>query len=196
MPGIRGLNKRGEISDHGHDKAGAKIAGDILARLRVATPVRKRVVWLVRNHMIAFPHEKNAAKWLKKIAKHFSSQEQLSEAVLQLMALRRADVAAKGYSSVSQVLQKLVGRQEALEKALETIPFYPEGLNISGGRVAAVLGEGPQVGKFMSDLLDRVIAGRIPNCEQNLFDALARRAKRVKHLANGEDLRFRTTKRW
>ena len=60
------------------------------------------------------------------------------------------------------------------------MPFYVAELKISGGDVAQELGSGPQVGKFLADVLDRVIAGQLPNRREPLLDALARRARRLK----------------
>ena len=85
LPGVRGLNDQGEITDHGHDKVSAEIADKILTRLQVSAPIRERVVWLLKNHMIHFPTKENVVRWLKKRAKSFSSQEQLKKAVSQLL---------------------------------------------------------------------------------------------------------------
>ena len=55
--GVRGLNKRGEISDHGHEKVSARIAQTLLSRFKEPRSVSDRVTWLVANHM-SFPRLK------------------------------------------------------------------------------------------------------------------------------------------
>lgn len=178
LPGVRELNDQGEITDHGHDKVGAEIADKILTRLQVSAPIRERVVWLLKNHMIHFPTKENVVRWLKKRAKSFSSQEQLKKAVSQLVALRRADIIASGYGSDG--LCDLIEQEKVLNGALATIPFYVQELKIKGGEIAKVLGKGPQVSRFQQNLLERVIAGQLPNRRDSLLDALSRKAERIK----------------
>jgi len=44
-------SRNGVIKAHGHDKAGAMIAENILTRLEMPTQRKERVVWAVRHHL-------------------------------------------------------------------------------------------------------------------------------------------------
>ncbi|NMB34719.1 MAG: CCA tRNA nucleotidyltransferase [Firmicutes bacterium] len=177
LPGVRGRNKHGGLTDRGHDRVGAEIAAGILSRLRLPASLRKRVIWLVRNHMVALPAKRaTLIRWLKRRSRSFGNQAELQEAVQQLFALRRADLAA---GIIDPAWQKVREVEQMLKQIFEELPFYVAELEISGGEVAQKLGGGPQVGKFLADLLDRVIAGRLPNRREFLQTALERRVRRL-----------------
>jgi tRNA nucleotidyltransferase (CCA-adding enzyme) len=178
LPGVRGKNKYGGLADRGHDQVGAQMAADILSRLHLSVSRQKRIVWLVKNHMVALPHDRSViTRWLKRRSRSFGSQAELKEAVHQLFALRYADLAA---GIVDPAWRKVREVERLKDEVLTAVPFYVAELKISGGDVAQELGSGPQVGKFLADVLDRVIAGQLPNRREPLLDALARRARRLK----------------
>lgn len=96
LPGIRRLNRRGEIIDQGHELASAEMAADILARLRVKGKVASRAAWLVSQQM-RFPQTadgKPVLRWLVRHSKSFYRKIDLSEAIGQLLSLRRAEIRA------------------------------------------------------------------------------------------------------
>ena len=178
LPGVRGVNKYGGLADRGHDRVGAQMAAAILSRLRLPVSRQKRVVWLVKSHMVALPDDRAIlTRWLKRRSPSFDSQAELKEAVQQLFALRRADLAA---GIINPAWQKVRQVEEHLDQILAELPFYVAELQISGGDVAQKLGSGPQIGKFLGDVLDRVIAGHFPNCREALLDALDRKTRRLK----------------
>ena len=178
LPGIRGKNKYGGLADRGHDRLGAEMAAAILSRLLLPVSRQKRVVWLVRNHMVALPCNRAViTRWLKRRSSFFTSQAELKDAVRQLFTLRYADLAA---GIVDPAWHKVRGVEELKEEILEEVPFYTSELKISGGEVALALGSGPQVGRFLDNLLAMVIAGQLSNCRKALVDALARRVRRLK----------------
>ena len=180
LPGVRGKNKYGGLADRGHDRVGAEMATKILARLLLPVSRRKRIVWLVRNHMVALPQDRSViTRWLKRRARSFASQAALQEAVHQLFTLRYADLAG---GIVAPAFHKVREVEKLKDTVLAEVPFYVAELKISGGAVAAALGSGPQVGKFLADLLNRVIAGRLPNTPAALQEALARRLRRLQML--------------
>jgi len=178
LPGIRNLSKRGHLADPGHDKKGADMADRILTRLKVPPHTVKKVVWMVYNHMtLPHPERNTVIKWLRKQSRQFKSQEELSLAVGQLLVLARADV--KG-GMVEPDFSHLNALEEMVNKILATGPFYVAELAISGKDVAAELGSGPQVGKFMTDALVRIQSGALDNEKNALFAALAKRKVRMK----------------
>jgi len=177
LPGIRGVNKRGELSDWGHDKKGAQMAEEILTRLKVSQSVKNRVCWLVKNHMtLPNPDKKSLIKWLRKQSLNFKSQQELSTALWQLLTLCRADI--KG-GMVNPNFSQLDEIMESAKNVLKSIPFYEEELVIRGKEAAEVLGKGPQVKKFLRDLLIRIQSGEMSNTEEELREALNRKARRL-----------------
>lgn len=180
MPGVRTLNRRGEISDPGHDKKGAEITANILFRLKIPPQTVQRVTWLVSYHM-RFPQgtDKAIKRWLKKIAAQFRSKEDMKEAVEQLFELLYADLKGKGKDVSPRLLEVDKLRQKTFE-ILNTTPFFVKELNIRGGEIAEKLGSGPQVNKFLQDTLTRVINGELSNDHVSLKEALTRRAFREK----------------
>jgi tRNA nucleotidyltransferase (CCA-adding enzyme) len=180
LPGVRGKNKYGGLADRGHDRVGAEMAAGILSRLRLPDYRCQRVVWLVKNHMVALPYNRTViTRWLKRRARSFGSQAELKEAVHQLFTLRYADLAG---GIVDPAFHKVRAVEKLKDAVLAEVPFYVAELKISGGTVAGALGSGPQVGEFLADLLNRVIAGRLPNSPAALQDALARRVRRLQML--------------
>ncbi|MEW5762043.1 MAG: CCA tRNA nucleotidyltransferase [Bacillota bacterium] len=180
LPGVRGTNREGEPTDHGHAQVGARMAREILLRLRVAPALAERVAWLVKNHMdFPPPVEKRVIRWLRRLAASFYNREQLHEAVQQLLTLREADLLA-GKVDIEARLEQNRALREKAAACLERVPFFAADLRISGGEVAAVTGRGPQVKEMLDDLLARVQAGTLENTPAALQEALARKAARAK----------------
>jgi len=178
LPGIRGINKRGELSDRGHDKKGAEMAEEILTRLKVSRSITTRVCWIVRNHMtLPNPDRKSLIKWLRKQSSNFKSQRELCTALWQLIKLCRADVMG---GMVNPDFSKLDELMKEAGEVLKSIPFYEEELAIRGKEAAEALGRGPQVKKFLRDLLIRIQSGELSNTEEDLKEALDRKVKRLK----------------
>jgi len=184
--GVRGVNKDNQPTDYGHAKAGGRMAEQILLRLRVSPLVATRAAWLVTHHM-GFPglEEENVIRWLKKFAPHFRNRELLAEAVEQLLVLRRADtLGAK--ADPEPVLDQTDRLEKIVKDILESVPFYPEDLDISGGEVATVVGRGPQVKQILEDLVVRVQKKQLPNRKDELRQAVR---KKVWRLQNRADVR-------
>ncbi|HWR41854.1 CCA tRNA nucleotidyltransferase [Sporomusa sp.] len=176
-PGVRTMNREGQPSDPGHDKAGAKAAAAILARLRVERQMVERVEWLIRNHLV-FPEAERKAvlRWLKRLAGDFKNCSQFNAALVQLFTLHQADRLA-GHTQSDMAGLKAV-REIASEILLE-VPFFPAQLRLSGQEIAAKIGGGPGVGRFQQNLLERIQAGRLNNTHAALTAALDARVRRM-----------------
>ncbi len=180
LPGIRTLNKRGELADPGHHRLGAEMTAIILERLRFPLHIKDRVVWLVRNHMSLPPvGEKPVIRWIRKRAMDFKSQDDLKKAVLELLILCRADVSGGMCNPDFSLLRDI---KHMMIHVLDSIPFYQNELMISGDRVAEELGPGPEVGKFLRSLLERVQSGQMLNTKEDLENALNKKVLRAKEL--------------
>lgn len=180
MPGVRCLNRRGEVADHGHERVGAEMARDILSRLRVRPDVARRVVWLVREHMslhqLAPANERAVLRWLVRLSHDFGSKEELRDGVGQLLALWQADLLGGKVNPDPAKLDALSG---AVAWALDTLPFYRAELAVSGRDVEGAGFSGPQVGHELNALLERTRSGQLPNERDALLAALRKRAERA-----------------
>ncbi len=62
---------RGRIRAFGHDRAGAELAAEILARLDMPAEVAEEVVWLVRHHMFALSWQVDDHRRLSRRQRRF-----------------------------------------------------------------------------------------------------------------------------
>ncbi|MEW6447233.1 MAG: CCA tRNA nucleotidyltransferase [Bacillota bacterium] len=179
MPGVRALNRRGELSDHRHEQVGAAMAAEVLDRLRVPPVYSRRVEWLVRRHMVfPAPEEPSVIKWLRRLAADFRNRGELAEGVEQLLTLRDADLKG-GKVGPEKRLAENVRLRELVRDVVSRVPFYPVDLAVSGRAVARYLGEGPQVGSVIEDLLRRVQGGELPNDPEALEAVLEKKLQFV-----------------
>ncbi len=173
-PGIRSLNRRGEISDRGHPLAGAEMAKRILGRLRVSPKDSQRIVWLVKNHQnLPSDDLQRLTRWAIRRSRDFANRNEFMEAARQLFLLGRADDAAKGRETSALYFHFLLSR---FSKIVSGIIFYPYELNISGDEIVEKIGRGPVVGKILHDLLVDVQTGRIKNTPEELKAAVQKKA--------------------
>ena len=139
---------------YGHAKVGAKLADEILRRLKAPTALRERVVFLIGNHMTSLLPDK---KLLRRRLSQFGA-----DAVLQLLHLQRADFGSKGvfgetadFDEVEQLLKELLA---------EDLCLKIKDLAIGGSDLLAMGVEpGPILGKCLEHLLSRVLDEEIPN---------------------------------
>ncbi len=177
MPGVRALNRRGEWSDYRHEQAGASIAEEVLKRFRIQPVEARRVAWLVRRHMFhPAPREPKVIKWLSVLAVDFRNREDLTEGVLQLLALREADLKG-GKIAPAQRLDDNEQLKALVIDIIQRVPFYPVDLAVNGSAVARYLGEGPQVKAVLDDLVMDVQHGRLVNEVGAVEKALKKKLK-------------------
>ncbi|MFA6074881.1 MAG: CCA tRNA nucleotidyltransferase [Negativicutes bacterium] len=177
--GVRGINKLGEICDHGHAERGAEIAQAVLARLRVSHENMKTIVWLVKHHMhLPEPQFEAALHWVERLSKSFRDIYELQYGLFQLFSLAHADGLASGFIIEYDAT---LGKLEAnVKKIVSEIPFYVQQLAVDGNVIAKFIGVGPQIGKFQQETLRRIQLGKIKNSRADILDAL--RAKRAREI--------------
>jgi tRNA nucleotidyltransferase (CCA-adding enzyme) len=137
---------------YGHDTVGADLAGSLLVQLHYPRAVVERVILLVRNHM--FDYHKG---WSDAAVRRFIKKVGRS-ALDDLLFLRAADNVGSGLPPDTAGLAELRGRiagQLAADVALER-----SDLAVDGDDLMEELGlrPGPQLGRVLDELLDRVIA--------------------------------------
>ncbi len=135
----------------GHEALGARLAGDLLTRLRFPRATAERVVLLVRNHMFAYEPGWGDAAVRRFIAKVGRS------ALEELLELREADNVGSGQPPDANDLEELRGRvaaQLAAEVALDRSDLAVDGDDLIG---EFGLEPGPRLGAILERLLEAVI---------------------------------------
>ncbi len=176
LPEVRRYNDFGELIEHRHEVTGAHIAVRIANRLRFPAYWRRSVPWLVRHHLRLPPYEKEACiRWLRRRAREFKRTVDLKEAIEALLEIHRADRLAghrdpgmPGWERIACLLRQI----------LETVPFYPDQLALTGEFIAQRLGRGPIVGEFQRTLLARIQTGELLNTVEDQMDALIKKIER------------------
>ncbi|HYH92961.1 MAG TPA: HD domain-containing protein [Candidatus Saccharimonadales bacterium] len=135
-----------------HEAVGAELAGELLDRLRWPRAERERIVRLVRLHMFGYE-----SSWSDAAIRRFIAKVGLDE-LDDLFALRRADNLGSGLDRDAGHLDELVARV-AGERAAGVV-LDLRGLAIGGDDLIAELGvpPGPELGRLLDTLLERVIA--------------------------------------
>ncbi|MBA2718137.1 MAG: TIM barrel protein [Chloroflexi bacterium] len=147
----------------GHETVGAELAGALLDRLHVAASTRAAVVHLVRNHMFRYEPawgDPAVRRFLAKIG---------PAAIDDLFALREADNAGSNVARHADDLDEL---RERIRRELASGPILDRSaLAIDGADLLAELGmpAGPDVGRVLATLFDRVVENPEMNDRQELL---------------------------
>ena len=135
----------------GHEVVGAELAGELLDKLRSPRAVRERVVHLVRQHMFSYE-----SAWSDTAVRRFIGKIGV-EAIDDLFALREADNLGSGIAPDAGGLDAL---RERIARELEgELVLDRSKLEIDGRDLIEELGlrQGPQLGRILDELLEKVI---------------------------------------
>lgn len=153
---------------YGHGTPSARIAEEVVRRLRFSREEQEEIVELVREHdSVIEPQPKVVRRWLNRIGE---------DRFRQLLDIRLADILAHAEGTQESRIE----RRNALKAILEDVIaerqcFSMKDLAVNGNDIMRELGIGPgkRVGEILRHLLDAVIAGELPNS----WDALISEAK-------------------
>ena len=158
----RGTDGRGHF--YGHAKVGAKLADEILLRLKAPTALREQVVLLIGQHMTRLEPE-------RKLLRRRVSQYGL-ETVYQMLELQEADMGSKGVENSEELhafrqVRELLNAMEA-ENACLTL----KDLAVSGKDLIAMgYTPGKALGQTLQYLLEQVVDEQLPNDREALLEA-------------------------
>ena len=159
---------RGEWRFLGHEQASAELAREIMERLRFSKAIMGRVTNLITHHMIWYDSEWSDGA-VKRLIRRVGPEN-----IDDLLSFRRADILAHGVKDekLDQLseLEKRVGesmKNQFTEKVRD--------LAIDGNRVMEILNlsPGPQVGKILKRLLEKVTDHPELNTEERLTGLLS-----------------------
>ena len=151
----------------GHEEASAKLAREIMGRLKFSGEMITRVTHIISHHMIGYE-----TGWGDGAVRRLISRVG-PENIGDLFAFRRADLLAHGVEDERLILlSELEGRVEEIMQAPPVIG--PHDLAIDGRKVMEILGvpQGPEVGKALKRLLDKVMDQPELNSEEGLVAVL------------------------
>ncbi len=152
-------NGRGHF--YGHADSSAETAEKILTQLKAPNALREKVVFLIAHHMT--PLETDKKLLMRRLSKYGKDN------LLSLLQLQKADFCSKGTRNgeapAFSEIQKLV--EEILQ---ESACLSVKDLAINGRDVLALgYKPGPQIGKCMTTLLEKVQNEEIPNEKEALL---------------------------
>ena len=154
------LDEKGVGHFYGHAAVGAKMAEDILRRLKCSNALRDEVVWLIAHHMDRFPCEERSAR--RCLSKNGLPRME------RLTMLQMADFGGKVDDGDLDEWLRLLRETDAREGALTLKTLAVKGKDLIGLGIAP----GKQVGALLNRLLSMVLAGELPNDREALLEYL------------------------
>ena len=138
----------------------------MLRALKFDNRTQERVVTLVAYHdEQLLPQERAVRRWLSRLG---------PEAFFQLLEVKRADSMGKALEQVRDRLAEL----DEIKIMAEQILAQGQCLTLKdlavNGRdvIAAGVAPGPEVGRVLNRLLDRVLGGEVPNAREALLELI------------------------
>ena len=156
-PGCKSTDENGIDHFCGHPAAGAELADRMLRTLKFDNRTRERVVMLVKHHDVQLPpQDRVIRRWLNRLG---------PEAFFQLLEVKRADGMGQSRALAKDRLIQLDEMRAQAEAIIaQGQCFSQKDLAINGRDViAAGVAPGPEVGRVLNALFERVLSGEIPN---------------------------------
>ena len=153
---------------HGHQKAGAVMAGDILRRLRYDNRTVRAVTRLVLYHDAPIPSGgKGVKRWLNRLG------EDLFRLLLEV---KKADVQAHAPWCRAELLAELGRASDTLEEVMaQRQCFQLKDLAVNGRDLIALgVPEGAAIGGVLGQLMELVLDERLENERESLLEAARR----------------------
>lgn len=157
----------GVITFYNHEMVSTKIAANIAERLRFSNKEKDKFVKLVRWHQFSVGEDQTDSairRFLRNVG---------LENVEDMLALRVGDRLGGGARETSWRLEEFKKRLIEVQKE----PFSIKDLKIDGLDVMRELNlkPGPEVGKVLGDLFEKVVNKEIENTQEDLLSALSKR---------------------
>lgn len=154
---------------YGHAQVGARMADEILRRLKAPTALREQAVLLIGQHMTRLQPDRRLVK------RYFSRWGR--ETVEKLLYLQQADMGSKGVPGEEgrdefTLLWQLLREVEAENSCLTL-----RDLAVNGRDLMALGYQGRAIGEGLNALLDAVLDEKVPNEKKALLDYLQQRGE-------------------
>jgi poly(A) polymerase/tRNA nucleotidyltransferase (CCA-adding enzyme) len=159
--------KKGEWHFMGHEEASARLAGEIMERLRFSNEMKEQVVNLIEHHMIWYDSEWSDGA-VRRLIRRVGPEN-----IGHLISFRRADLLAHGQGD--EKLDLLSGLEKRIEElSKRPLTLKTKDLAINGYTIMETLGlsPGPNVGKIANELMEKVIDHPELNTKKGLITLL------------------------
>ena len=157
----RDENGRGHFYGHAHE--GAKMADEVLHRLKAPNDLRERVVTLIDSHMTRLePDKRLLRRRLNKLG---------WQTVEDLLCLQEADMGSKGTGKPEEMAQFDELRRLLGEIRAENACLSLKDLAVNGHDLMALGYSGKEIGQCLNFLLDQVLDEKLPNEKEALLAA-------------------------
>ncbi len=157
------MDEQGRGHFLGHAKESARLADEILHRLRSPKALRERVVQLIELHMTRIPPEKKAVRrWMGRLG---------ADLLEDLLLLQEADMCSKGIDKPAELSQFVEIRRLVTQIQAENACLTVRQLVVNGHDLMALGITGPQIGQTLNALLEQVLEDKLPNEKQALLAA-------------------------
>lgn len=163
-PACKSTDEQGIDHFYDHPAVSAQLANQMLRALKFDNKTRERVVLLVEHHDVQIPcRGRSIRKWLGRLG---------PEAFFQLLEVKRADNMGQAPEKVQDRLAELEEIKAKAEQILaEKQCLTLKDLAVDGRDViAAGVEPGPEVGRVLHGLLERVLGGELPNEREALLE--------------------------
>ncbi|OQY48377.1 MAG: hypothetical protein B6240_04785 [Desulfobacteraceae bacterium 4572_87] len=157
---------------HGHEKASALLAEEIMKRLKFSNKMIRDVTHLIKNHLIGYNSQWSDAA-VRRLIKRMGT-----DSIGDLMTFRKADILAHGKNIGNQnLLSQLEGRIQS--QLSSSPPIQVSDLAIDGNEVMQLTGikPGSAVGKILIELCGIVLEHPQWNRKEKLLKILKDRNK-------------------
>jgi poly(A) polymerase len=161
----------GEVHFHGHEKVGARMAREILTRLRRPEDVTEPVVRLVDAHLRIGQYEPS---WTDGAVRRFLRE---THPITDLLfALSRADITSQRAQRVAAALARVDALYERCERIRAEEEVEKITSPLDGNELMAAFGgqPGPWIGRVKNYLLDLVLDGELAPDDKAGAERLAR----------------------
>lgn len=154
----------GVITFYNHEMVSTKIAESIADRLRFSNKERGKFIKLIRWHQFSVD-ENQTDSAIRRFLRNVGLEN-----VEDMLALRVGDRLGGGARETSWRLEEFKKRLVEVQKQ----PFSVNDLKINGYDVMKKLGikPGPEVGKILNELFEKVVNKEIENEKESLLEAL------------------------
>ena len=173
-PACKSTDENGIDHFYGHPAVSAQLAEQMLRALKFDNRTRERVVLLVERHDAQLPPRSQVIRrWLNRLG---------PEAFFQLLEVKRADNMGQDPEKVRDRLAELEEIRAKAEQILaERQCLTLKDLAVNGRDVtAAGVEPGPEVGRVLKGLLERVFSGEIPNERDALLNWISQNQNRTR----------------
>ena len=159
----------GNFRFFGHGKASALLAKEIMERLTFCSVMIGKVTNLVAHHMIGVGYHRG---WSDGAVRRLIRRVGL-EHIDHFLSFRKADIFAHGLDDEKmEILLEFKDRVEALRK--QSLAVKTRDLAIDGHKVMEILdlSQGPEVGKILKELLEKITDHPEWNTQERLITLL------------------------